>query len=118
MVDLFQSVDFKSHSGLDLTWKIEMDALSDSDWFTISRMIREYSEPFSEAVGIPTGGVKLGKGVLSKVVVQGDNLYIGISGEADTKGTRFTASGNLITGESKATSSQSGVQLEGWREHY
>jgi len=60
MVDLFQSVDFKSHSGLDLTWKIEMDALSDSDWFTISRMIREYSEPFSEAVGIPTGGVKLG----------------------------------------------------------
>ena len=64
------------------------------------------------------GGVKLGKGVLSKVVVQGDNLYIGISGEADTKGTGFTASGNLITGKSKAKSSVSGVQLEGWIENY
>ena len=26
---LFQSIDFTSHSGLDLSWKIEMDALSD-----------------------------------------------------------------------------------------
>ena len=25
MTDLFQSVNFKSHSGLNLTWKIEMD---------------------------------------------------------------------------------------------
>jgi len=57
---LFQSVDFKSHSGLDLTWKIEMDALSDPEWFTICRMIMEYSSPFREAIGIPRGGIKLG----------------------------------------------------------
>ena len=57
---LFQSVDFKSHSGLDLSWKIEMDALSDSEWFTIKKMIMEYSPPFREVVGIPEGGVKLG----------------------------------------------------------
>ena len=59
-INLFQSVDFKSHSGLDLTWKIEMDTLSDPEWFTICRMIMEYSSPFREAIGIPRGGIKLG----------------------------------------------------------
>ena len=59
-MDLFQSVNFKSHSGLNLTWKIEMDALSEQDWFTIKKMIMEITPPFREAVGIPRGGVKLG----------------------------------------------------------
>ena len=59
MIDLFQSVNFKSHSGLDLTWKIEMDALTADEWNTIAKMIVEYSSPFSEAIGIPSGGVKL-----------------------------------------------------------
>ena len=57
---LFQSIDFKSHSGLDLSWKIEMDALSDPEWFTIKKMIMELTPPFKEVVGIPTGGTKLG----------------------------------------------------------
>ncbi len=35
--DLFKSVNFKSHSGLDLSWKIECDVLSDSEWFTIKK---------------------------------------------------------------------------------
>jgi len=59
-MNLFQSVNFKSHSGLNLTWKIEMDALSEQDWFTIKKMIMEITPPFREAVGIPSGGVKLG----------------------------------------------------------
>ena len=57
---LFQSIDFKSHSGLDLSWRIEMDALSDPEWFTIKKMIMELTPPFKEAVGIPQGGTKLG----------------------------------------------------------
>ena len=61
MTDLFQSIDFKSHSGLDLTWKIEMDAISDAEWQTIAKMILELAPPFKEAIGIPRGGVKLGK---------------------------------------------------------
>ena len=60
MSKLFQSVDFKSHSGLELTWKIECDALSDPEWFTISQMIMEITPPFKEAIGIPRGGTKLG----------------------------------------------------------
>lgn len=59
-MNLFQSIDFKSHAGLDLTWKIEMDALSDPDWFTLSQMIKENIPPFQAAIGIPRGGVKLG----------------------------------------------------------
>ena len=59
-LNLFQSVNFKSHSGLDLSWKIEMDALTDPDWFTITKMIMEVTPPFKEAVGIPQGGIKLG----------------------------------------------------------
>ena len=51
--ELFVSKNFKSHSGLDLTWKIEMDALMDSEWFTIKKMIMEITPPFREAVGIP-----------------------------------------------------------------
>ena len=57
---LFQSIDFTSHSGLDLSWKIEMEALSDPEWFTIKKMIIELTPPFKEAVGIPQGGTKLG----------------------------------------------------------
>ena len=61
VIDLFQKINFTSHSGLDLTWKIEMDALSREDWEGITQMILELSPPFREAVGIPRGGVKLGK---------------------------------------------------------
>tara|TARA_B100000686_G_scaffold351323_1_gene449797 strand:- start:10151 stop:10612 length:462 start_codon:yes stop_codon:yes gene_type:complete len=57
---LFQQVNFKSHSGLDLTWKIEMDALAKEEWECIAKMIYEL-EPrsFREVVGIPRGGLKL-----------------------------------------------------------
>ena len=58
---LFKSVDFKSHSGLELKWKIECDALSDPEWFTISQMIMEITSPFKEAIGIPTTSLNGGE---------------------------------------------------------
>ena len=61
--------------------------------------------------------VHLGTGVLSKVVVQGDNIYIGIAGEAKKNIDGFTSTGNLITGKSQAKGSGGKVQLEGWREN-
>ena len=61
MIDLFQKVDFKSHAGLDLHWKIEMDALSHSEWECIAQMIMELTPTFKEAIGIPRGGTILGK---------------------------------------------------------
>jgi len=61
--------------------------------------------------------VHLGTGVLSKVVVQGDNLYIGLAGEAKKNMAGFTSTGNLITGKSQAKGSGGKVKLEGWREN-
>ena len=61
MTDLFQKIDFTSHAGLDLKWKIEMDALSHGEWECITQMIMEFSPPFKEAIGIPRGGNILGK---------------------------------------------------------
>ena len=61
--------------------------------------------------------VHLGTGVLSKVVVQGDNLYIGLAGEAKKNIAGFTSTGNLITGKSQAKGSGGKIQLEGWKEN-
>ena len=59
--------------------------------------------------------VNMGTGVLSKVVVQGDNLYVGIAGEANKNISGFTSSENLITGKSEAKGTGK-VQTEAWRE--
>lgn len=58
-VNLFQKVDFKSSAGLDLSWKIECDAISDDEWECIATMIMERANPFRSAIGVPRGGVKL-----------------------------------------------------------
>ena len=62
--------------------------------------------------------VTLGTGVLSKVVIQDDNLYIGLAGEADKNNSGFTSKDNLITGKSQAKSASGAVQLESWKENY
>ena len=60
-MNLFQEIDFVGHSGDNLHWKIECDALSDSDWKCLAFMISEHEpRPFQAAIGIPRGGVKLG----------------------------------------------------------
>ena len=61
-----------------------------------------------------SGTQGIGKGVLSKVLVQGKNLIIGISGEADEG---IDSEGNLITLRSKAEGGSGKVQLEGWKEN-
>ena len=60
-IDLFQKVDFESHAGLNLSWKIEMDALTPKEWECIAHMIMELSRPFKRVIGIPRGGTFLGK---------------------------------------------------------
>ncbi len=62
--------------------------------------------------------VNMGKGVLSKVVIQDDNLYIGLAGEANKNISGFTTKDNLITGKSQAKSASGAVQIESWKENY
>ena len=62
--------------------------------------------------------INIGTGVLSEVVIQGDNLYMGLSGEANKNIKGFTSKDNLITGKSKAESVSGAVQIESWKENY
>ena len=86
-INLFQTVNFKSHAGLDLTWKIEMDALTAPEWYTIKCMILDLSAPFREAIGIPRGGTKLGQLLnqhgtgkkLDPILIVDDVLTTGVS---------------------------------------
>ena len=65
-IDLFQQQKFTSHAGIAMTWKIEMDAISDKEWDCLAAMIMDHQkEPFSKVVGIPRGGIKL-QNALSK----------------------------------------------------
>ena len=59
---LFIKREFKSNSGLELTWKIDCDALTDEDIETIAFIIHKRLEfSFKKAIGIPRGGLRLAK---------------------------------------------------------
>jgi len=59
---LFVEEDFIGHSGGELHWKIECDAITSPEWKCIARMIFERERrPFQAVIGIPRGGVELGK---------------------------------------------------------
>ena len=73
---------------------------------------------FDTKCGNSVLNVNMGKGVLSKVVKQGDNLYIGLAGEANKSIAGFTSKDNLITGKSNAKASSGAVQIESWKENY
>ena len=61
-IDLFQKINFISHAGLPLTWKIECDAISPDEWVALAHIIRQFeSKNWQYAIGIPRGGVALGK---------------------------------------------------------
>jgi len=73
---------------------------------------------FNAKCGNTVLNVNMGTGVLSKVVKQGDNLYIGIAGEANKNISGFTSKDNIITGKSQAKDTGNEVQLEKWIENY
>ena len=58
---------------------------------------------------------KLGEGKLSKIIVQGDNLIIGISGKAEGS---VSTKDNLILMKSGQISTSSKINVEGWKENY
>ena len=55
---MFRYGDFKSHSGLMLPFKIELDALTPEDWNCLALLIAEKFS-FGAVEGVPTGGLKL-----------------------------------------------------------
>ena len=58
---------------------------------------------------------KLGKGVLSKVIIQDDNLIVGISGEADEN---LQSKDNIISLKSNQKSTGQLLKIESWKENF
>lgn len=56
-MSLFTIADFRSHSGLDLSWKIDADALTDADLATLAAKVAERVQ-FSRVIGVPRGGLR------------------------------------------------------------
>ena len=56
-MNLFQSGQFKLHSGGESSLKIDCNALTDEDWATVARVVAQQI-PFRYAIGVPTGGLK------------------------------------------------------------
>ena len=74
---LFVEEDFIGHSGGELHWKIECDALFPNEWKCLARMIMEYEKrPFEAAIGIPRGGVELGRWLNEYSTQNPDDPYL------------------------------------------
>lgn len=62
-MSLFKYGNFTTHSGLNLDWKIDCDALTDDDIYCIAMasysLLEQINYPRTSFVGIPSGGVRL-----------------------------------------------------------
>lgn len=54
-MSLFKAGEFVSHSGLTLPYKIDCDALTNSDLETLAAQVAKWG-PFERVYGVPSGG--------------------------------------------------------------
>ena len=88
MTDLFQKVDFISHAGIPMSYKIECDGINEAEWSAIAKMIMDYQiEPFSKVVGIPRGGLPL-QWAMEEYITPGDHPWLVVD-DVYTTGTSF-----------------------------
>ena len=67
---MFKWGEFRSHAGLTLPFKIELDGLTDADWDCLARMVAD-AFAFGHVDGVPTGGLRFAT-ALSRYVEPGD----------------------------------------------
>lgn len=48
---------FTSHAGLELSWKIDCDSLTDADWSCIAAQVAQRIR-FRDVIGVPSGGLR------------------------------------------------------------
>ena len=73
---LFKKEDFTGHSGQQLHWKIECDALTDDDIGCLAFMINEITPNFSKVIGIPRGGLRIAKALEKYIQPKSMNTLI------------------------------------------
>jgi len=85
-MSLFIKGDFKSHSGLPLTWKIECDSLTDEDLDALATIAIWELPLFKAVVPIPIGGNRLAEilekcttAISSNIIIVDDVLTTGKS---------------------------------------
>ena len=87
-VDLFQKINFISHAGIPMSYKIECDGISKDEWSALAEMIMDFEKrPFSKVVGIPRGGLPL-QWALEPYVTKGDHPWMVVD-DVYTTGTSF-----------------------------
>lgn len=77
-MNLFQSGTFTLNSGHTSSWKVECDALTLSDWETLATIAhQELGLPeFGKVVGIPRGGIALGRSMEKYITPNCDRVLI------------------------------------------
>ena len=81
---LFIKQDIQLHSGVKSDWKLECDALTDEDIYTLAHLIAKRMV-FREVVGVPTGGERLAK-ALERYKIDNRGLPILIVDDVLTSG--------------------------------
>ena len=85
IMNLFVREDFISHAGLPLTWKVECDALSESDYEALAKIVSEKIK-FKDVIGIPRGGIPF-ENALKKYTSNDGNDPLLICDDVYTTGT-------------------------------
>jgi hypothetical protein len=67
--------EFRSHSGMLLTYKINCDDFTDEDWCGCAEIIRRVLV-FRCVIGVPTGGLKLQKALIPFINPTGPVLIV------------------------------------------
>jgi hypothetical protein len=63
-VTLFEAGSFKLHSGGESMWRINLEALEDSELKVLAALGRRIVGPFSDVEGIPRGGLRLAEAMV------------------------------------------------------
>lgn len=76
MSNLFQTGKFSLHSGLSADFKIECDALSDTDIQTLAHIGSHMVMPFYDVIGVPRGGLRLAEAMKQYRSLEGKTILI------------------------------------------